>query len=92
MQALDLRVYNEALRDLLSGGVFEPQAELFPLLCLDFAQFLRQFGRGTDVLQRVQVLYEILIRIRQLNTELNELKWKKIPVFSPGSKPYLQEE
>ena len=35
---------------------------------------------------------EILTRIRQLNTELNEMKWKMIPVFSPGSKPYLKEE
>ena len=32
---------------------------------------------------------EILARIQQLNTELNEMKWKKIPVFSPGAKPYL---
>ena len=35
---------------------------------------------------------EILARIRQLNTELNEMKWKMVPVFSPGSKPYLKEE
>ena len=35
---------------------------------------------------------EILARIRQLNTELNDMKWKMVPVFSPGAKPYLKEE
>ena len=34
---------------------------------------------------------EILVQIRRLNAELNGMKWKKIPVFTPGAKPYLKD-
>lgn len=34
---------------------------------------------------------EIIARIYELNVQLNEMKWKKVPVFSPGAKPYLTD-
>ena len=34
---------------------------------------------------------EILAHIHQLNIKLNEMKWERAPVFSPGSKPFVRE-
>lgn len=34
---------------------------------------------------------DIMARIHTLNTQLNEMKWKLVPVFSPGTKPYLRD-
>lgn len=34
---------------------------------------------------------EIISRIHQLNVQLNEMNWKQIPVFSPGTKPHLKD-
>lgn len=33
---------------------------------------------------------EIMARIRQLNAQLNEMRWELIPVFTPGFKPYMR--
>ena len=35
---------------------------------------------------------EIIARIHQLNNQLNSMKWEQVPVFSPGSKPFLKEK
>lgn len=34
---------------------------------------------------------EILARIQRLNADLNTMKWGKVPVFTPGAKPYLKD-
>ena len=33
---------------------------------------------------------EIIVRIHQLNDQLNKMTWEQIPVFSPGAKPQLK--